>query len=185
MKLVWPSSEYLPGYASALERGWSADNLRGKAAADEELAKIAANSAAFLASLVDCEGKGEPVTLPDDSTVARLPGYRRWMWDGEFCGSIGFRWQRGTEELPPYCLGHIGYAVGPWKQRLGYDTQALRQLLAEAGAEGLRFVEITTEPENIASRRVIEANGGKLLEQFTKPQQFGGTPGLRYRIILS
>ena len=28
------------------------------------------------------------------------PGYVRWMWDGEFCGSTGFRWQRGTEALP-------------------------------------------------------------------------------------
>jgi predicted acetyltransferase len=184
VKLVWPSSEYLAGYISALEQGWSADNVRGKAAADEELAKIAADKAAFLASLVDREAKGEPVTLPDGSKVARIPGYRRWIWDGEFCGSIGFRWQHGTESLPPYCLGHIGYAVVPWKQRLGYATKALRELLADAGAEGLRYVEITTEPENIPSQRVIEANGGKLVERFTKPRQFGSTPGLRYRIAL-
>lgn len=184
VKLVWPSSEYLASYVCALERGWSADNVRGKAAAEEELARIAADTAAFLASLVDREAKGEPVTLPDGSKVPRLPGYRRWMWDGEFCGSIGFRWQRGTEALPPYCLGHIGYAVVPWKQGLGYATKALRELLAGAAAEGLRYVEITTEPENIASRRVIEANGGKLVERFTKPQQFGSTPGLRYRIAL-
>jgi predicted acetyltransferase len=184
VNLVWPSAEYLASYVSALERGWSADNVRGKASADEELAKIAADKAAFLASLVDREGKGEPVTLPDGSKVPRLPGYRRWMWDGEFCGSIGFRWQRGTEALPPYCLGHIGYAVVPWKQRLGYATKALRELLAGAPAEGLRYVELTTEPENLASRRVIEANGGKLVEHFTKPAQFGSTPGLRYRIAL-
>jgi predicted acetyltransferase len=184
LRLIWPSAIYLPSYVAALERGWSPDNLRGKAAADEELAKIAADSAAFLASLVDREAKGEPVVLPDGSKVPRLPGYRRWLWDGEFCGSIGFRWQRGTEALPPHCLGHIGYAVVPWKQRLGYATQALRELLPEAAAEGLAFLEITTEPENIASRRVIEANGGKLVKRFTKPPQFDGTPGLRYRIFL-
>jgi predicted acetyltransferase len=106
------------------------------------------------------------------------------MWDGEFCGSIGFRWQPGTEALPPHCLGHIGYAVVPWKQGRGYATEALRLLLPEAGAEGLRYVEITTEPENIPSRRVIEANGGTLVEHFTKPHQFGGSPGVRYRIPL-
>jgi predicted acetyltransferase len=174
----------LPSYRAALERGWSPDNVRGKVAAAEELRKIAKDSAAFLSSLVDREARGDPVTLPDGSKVARLPGYRRWMWDGEFCGSIGFRWQRGTEALPPYCLGHVGYAVVPWKQRRGYATAALRLLLAEAGAEGLRYIEITTEPENIASQRVIEANGGVLVEHFTKPAQFGGTPGLRYRIAL-
>jgi predicted acetyltransferase len=184
LKLVWPRAEYLPGYRAALERGWSADNVRGKVAADEELVKITKDSAAFLSSLVDREATGEDVALPDGSKVARLPGYRRWLWDGEFCGSIGFRWQRGTEALPPYCLGHIGYAVVPWKQGRGYGREALKQLLPEVKAEGLRYVEITTEPENIASQRVIEANGGILVEHFMKPAQYGGTPGLRYRIAL-
>jgi hypothetical protein len=32
---------------------------------------------------------------------------------------------------------------------------------------------------------VIEANGGVLVERFTKPPQFGSKPGLRYRIDLS
>ena len=146
--------------------------------------KIATDSSAFLASLVDLEATGGPVTLPDGSKVPKLPGYRRWLWDGEFCGSIAFRWQIGTEALPDYCLGHIGYGVVPWKQRRGYATDALRQLLPEAKARGLRYVEITTEPENIVSQRVIEANGGILVERFTKAPQYGGTPGLRYRVSL-
>lgn len=185
MKLVRPSSEHLPGYVAALERGWSPDDARGQAAADDELERIAGDGERFLASLVDREAKGGPVVLPDGSSVPRLPGYRRWMWDGEFCGSIGFRWQPGTEALPPHCLGHIGYAVVPWKRNRGYATSALRQMLPEARAEGLAYVEITTDPDNVASQRVIEANGGVLVERFTKPPQFGGKPGLRYRIDLS
>jgi predicted acetyltransferase len=177
MKLVWPSAEYLPGYVAALEQGWSPDNVRGEAVAHEQLERIAADSSAFLASLVDREARGDLVTLPDGSQVSRLPGYRR-------CGTIGLRWQAGTEALPPHCLGHIGYAVVPWKQRRGYATSALRQLLPEASAEGLKFVEITTDPDNIASQRVIEANGGTLFERFVKPERFGGTLGLRYRIVL-
>src|SRR5882672_3984572 len=139
--LIWPCAECLPSCRAALERGWSAHNVRGKVAADEELAEIAKDSAAFLSSLVDRGATGKPITLPDGSEVERLPGYRRWLWDGEFCGSIGFRWQRGTEVLPPYCLGHIGYAVVPWKQGRGYAREALRRLLPEARAEGLRYVE--------------------------------------------
>jgi predicted acetyltransferase len=107
------------------------------------------------------------------------------LWDGEFCGSIGFRWQPGSAELPPHCLGHIGYAVVPWKQGLGYATLALRQLLPEARAEGLPYVEITTDRANIGSQRVIEANGGVLFERFIKPAQLGGTESLRYRIALT
>lgn len=181
MELVWPTATHLPSYVEALTKGWSADNTRPEAAA-ERLAKVNADSAAFLASLVLREPKGETVTLPDGSKVPRLPGYERWMWDGEFCGSIGLRWQRGTQELPPHCLGHIGYAVVPWKQRRGYASRALALLLPQARAEGLEFVEITTDPTNLASQRVIEANGGVLFEHFTKPPQFGSTPGLRYRI---
>jgi predicted acetyltransferase len=51
------------------------------------------------------------VALPDGTMVPRLPGFWRWLWDGEFCGSIQFRWQPGTPDLPPTCLGHIGYSV--------------------------------------------------------------------------
>jgi predicted acetyltransferase len=184
MQLVWPAAEHLSSYTAALERGWSPNNERPKEAAEEELTQIAADGAAFLASLVDREAKGEPIGMPDGSTVPRLPGYRRWMWDGEFCGSIGFRWQPGTEALPPTCLGHIGYAVVPWKENRGYATQALRMLLPEAAAEGLAYVEITTDPTNIASRRVIEANGGKLVESFIKSKEYGSKPALRFRIAL-
>jgi len=184
MQLVWPSREYLASYVAALERGWSPDNTRGGVAAQEELERIAANPDAFLASLVDKDGTGSPISLPDGTTVPRLPGYRRWLWDGEFCGSIGLRWQRGTEALPPHCLGHIGYAVVPWKQRRGYATRALHQVLREAKAEGLRYVEITTTPDNVASQRVIQLNGGVFLEEFVAPAALGGQREFRYRVSL-
>lgn len=185
MQLVWPAAEHLPSYIAALQSGWSADNVRGAVAAAEELERIAADPAGFLASMVDREAKGDPVKLPDGSIVKRIPGFRRWIWDGEFCGVIGMRWQPGTEALPPHCLGHIGYAVVPDKRRRGYATRALMETLPLARAEGLRYVELTTDPENVASQRTIEAAGGVLHERFIKPAQFGSAPGLRYRIQLS
>ena len=184
MQLVRPTREHLSSYIAALERGWSADNIRGAIAAREELDQIYADPDAFLTSLEDLEAKGPPVKLPDGSVASRIPGFRRWLWDGEFAGSIGFRWQPGTTALPPHCLGHIGYAVVPWKQGKGYATIALGLVLLEAKSLSLPYVEITTDPENIASRRVVEANGGKLVECFVKPPQFGSKPGLRYRIAL-
>lgn len=184
MNLVWPAREYLASYASALERGWSHDHIRGAAAGREQLESIAADPDAFVSSLVDREAQGDPIVLKDGSTVPRLPGYHLWMWDGEFCGDINARWRPGTEALPPTCLGHIGYSVVPWKRRRGHATAALREMLVIFAAEGLRYAEITTDPDNIASQRVIEANGGVLHESFVRPVSLGGTPGLRYRIPL-
>ena len=184
MTLVWPAREYLASYAAALERGWSPDNLRHRATAQEQLARIAADPDGFVGSLVDREAKGGPITLKDGTQVPRLPGYIKWMWDGEFCGNIGARWQPGTEALPAHCLGHIGYSVVPWKQRRGYATAALRDMLRQFAAEGLRYAEIVTDPDNMPSRRVIEANGGVLIDEFTKPASLGGTRSLRYRVSL-
>jgi predicted acetyltransferase len=185
LELVWPSIRYLPSYVEALGRGWSPDNLRGEAAAREELERIERDPDAFLASIVDREARGAPIVMPDGTTVPRLPGYARWIWDGEFCGSVGFRWQPGTEALPPTCLGHIGYTVVPWKRRLGYATRAVALMLPEVAKEGLRYVEVTTTPENVASQRVIESNGGVLIEEFTSAPALGSKRHLRYRIALA
>ena len=184
MELVWPADQYLESYAAALERGWSPDNLRPEASR-EEIEQIARDRAVFVAEQVDREGKGTPITLPGGATVPRLPGYHRWLWDGDFCGSIGFRWQPGTTELPPHCLGHIGFSVVPWKRRRGYATRALALLLPEAKAEGLAYVELTTDVDNTASQRVITANSGRLVGRFRKPPEYGGAESLRFRIDLA
>jgi len=183
VQLVWPAAEYLRSYCEALKQGWSPNNLRPQAA-QEELAAIQESPDAYFERIVNFQGGGQGVKLPDGSTVPRMPGYRRWMWDGEFCGSIQLRWLEGTTALPPYCLGHIGYSVVPWKQRRGHATRALALLLPEAGARGLEHVEITTTPENIASQKVIRANGGVLVEEFEKMESLGGGRELRFRIPL-
>jgi predicted acetyltransferase len=184
LDLIIPSLAHLDAYADALRRGWSPDNVRLEEAAREELELIADDPAAFVAMLDDREAKRGPITLPDGSQVPRLPGYRRWMWDGAFCGSVGFRWQPGISALPPYVLGHIGYSVVPWKQRRGYATRALALLLPEARQEGLDYVELTTDPDNLPSQKVITANGGVLVKRFRKEAAYGGADALLFRIAL-
>jgi len=184
VELVRPATEHLAGFVHALRNGWSPNNQRPEAAAAEALAHIERDAAGFLAELVDVEAKGPPVTLPDGSKAPRLPGFARWLWDGEFCGAISLRWQPGTSALPATCPGHIGYAVVPWKRARGYATRALALLLPEARAQGLAYVELTTLADNAVSQRVIQANGGRLVERFTQPLVHGPAESLRFRISL-
>jgi predicted acetyltransferase len=186
-QLVRPDSAHLKSYVDALRRGWSPDNMRGAEATQEQLQQIAADADAFLAQMHDPQGLGPPVTLPDGTQRPRVPSLRRWMWDStddSFAGSIGLRWAHGGAALPPHVLGHIGYAVVPWKQRQGFATRALAMMLPLAREQGLASVDITTDPHNLVSQYVITANGGVLVESFDKGAAYGHAPGLRFRIGL-
>jgi predicted acetyltransferase len=57
-------------------------------------------------------------------------------------------------------------------------------MLPLAREQGLRHVDITTDPENLISQRVITANGGVLVEPFDKGAAYGHKAGLRFRIEL-
>jgi predicted acetyltransferase len=178
LQLLEPNLEYLSAYADALARGWSPNSIRD--VSGEQLDAIAKDRQLFVAALLSQAGTAK---LPDGTEVPRLPNRVRWLWDGQFAGHIGLRWQAGTDALPDYVLGHIGVAVVPWKRRRGYATEALAQMLPLARKVGLKQVQITTEPSNFASRRVIEANGGRLVGEFINPR-FGIEPKLRYVIDL-
>lgn len=183
MRLIKPTIEHIPAYLSALRKGWSPDNLRS-GAVQEEIGSIEKDAASFVSNLDDPTAKAGPVTLPDGSKVPRLPSIRRWIWDDEFCGHIGLRWKPGTEELPPTCSGHIGYAVVPWRQGEGLASAALIAILPEAKAVGLQYVEITTSPENPASVRVIENAGGMLVRTCTAEPALGGHETLEFKISI-
>lgn len=181
MELVRPAAEHLASYRAALERSWSpatTDPDAGRL----ELQRIDVDPAAFLAAQDDPHATSGPISLPDGSFAARLPGYRRWIWEDGFIGVVAMRWQPGTTALPPHVLGHIGYSVTPWNRRRGYATAALGELLPQLPVLGLPYVELTTDVDNIASQKVITANGGVLVGRFTKPAAYGHVPALRWRI---
>ncbi len=175
----------LPAYAEALRRGFEPSTYEGAAVAEAHLASIERDPADFVRFL-DNRAGGGTIRLPDGREVPRLPGFTRFILDesGAFCGVIHARWQTGTAALPPHVLGHVGYLVVPWRQREGHATRALALLLPELAAEGLPHVDLTTDPSNRASIRVIEVNGGVLVERFRKHEAYGGAEGLRFRIAL-
>ncbi len=185
IELRWPDEALVEHYLAALKRGWQPSSSDPEPTA-KQIDAIENDRQAFLHRQVDLDGSAPPVPLSDGTLVDRIPGYQKWIWDGEFCGGIGLRWAAdGSTDLPWYVMGHIGYGVVPWKRRRGYATRALKMILPEARARGLAFVELTTEHDNIASQKVMEAAGAVLHERFTMPETHGGQPALRYRITLS
>jgi len=182
MEIVRPTIARLESYRAGMARTLEMGSDLNPEYVEDQLKKIADDAAKFVELQEDPDGLGGDVPLPDGSFVPRLPGFTRWIWDGEVCGSINFRWQKGSTELPDYCLGHIGYGVFPWKRGRGYATEALGQLLSEVAKLGMPFVEFVTDPENLISQKVILKNGGVLHEKFEITPLRGGGEGLRFRI---
>ena len=182
MHLVRPTLEHVDSFLAARDRGFSFDINPDPAAIAQLTEEIRRDPATYIATVEDLNPVGRTITLADGTEAARLPQYTRWMWDGEFAGSISFRWQPGTDALPPHVLGHIGYAVVEWRRRRGYATQALRDILELPRREGLHRVELTTDVHNIASQQVILANGGTLVAVRNRPASQGGAP-LHYYVI--
>ncbi|GIH06844.1 hypothetical protein Rhe02_49110 [Rhizocola hellebori] len=99
------------------------------------------------------------------------PVTNMWLVDGdEFLGRIAIR-----HSLTPILLeagGHIGYDIRPSARRKGYATQMLRAALPVSFGLGIDPALITCDVDNIASRRVIERNGGVLEDQRKEKLRF-------------
>ena len=79
--------------------------------------------------------------------------------------------------------GQIGYGVLPSKRKCGYGTLMCSFLLEEAKKLGFKDLIITCRDDNIGSQKIIEKNGGKLIETvFSKEDN---TYMRRYNVILS
>lgn len=182
--LVRPHQEGLPEYLSALEQGFNPNPMLGEKGRQLAMALARFQPDEYLAQAHDPEGVGPPILCPDGSTVPRLPSILRWIWAEGFVGTIGFRWARESTDLPPTCLGHIGYAVVPWAHNQGIATKALGLMLQEARALKMPFVTLCTREDFLASQRVILKNGGHEVERFVSPPELGSEPGIRFKITL-
>lgn len=106
-----------------------------------------------------------------DTTRWDVPSTIFWYVAGEhYLGTLVIR-HRLTPELL-IVGGHIGYhVVAPWR-RQGHATRMLGAGLTEARARGVARALLTCSPDNHPSRRVIEANGGRLDEQLGDELRF-------------
>jgi predicted acetyltransferase len=117
-----------------------------------------ADPAEFARYLRDPEGEArEHLPRPD----GRVPQTTLWWVSGnEYLGRISIR-HRLTASLREIG-GHIGYDIRPSARRRGHATAMLAAALPVARSLGIDAALLTCDEDNIASRKVIEANGGVL-----------------------
>jgi predicted acetyltransferase len=102
-----------------------------------------------------------------------------WITLGDaYVGRLDIR-HRLNDQLRSFG-GHIGYDIRPSMRRRGYGTRALALGLVEARKLGLERVLVTTSEHNVASRKIIEANGGVLEDMI--PTRFRPELTCRYWI---
>ncbi|GIJ43279.1 hypothetical protein Val02_01650 [Virgisporangium aliadipatigenens] len=93
-----------------------------------------------------------------------VPDTTLWWVDGVvYLGRVSIR-HRLSERLR-LVGGHIGYDVRPSARRRGHATAMLRAALPVARGLGIDSALVTCDVTNVASRRVIEANGGVLEDE--------------------
>ncbi|MEH0985520.1 GNAT family N-acetyltransferase [Micromonospora sp. CPCC 205556] len=86
-----------------------------------------------------------------------------WVEGDEYLGRISVR-HRLTPALREVG-GHIGYDVRASARRRGHATAMLRAALPVAYRLGITSALVTCDVDNVASRRVIERNGGVLADE--------------------
>jgi predicted acetyltransferase len=111
----------------------------------------------------------------------RLQSFSFWFFDNEEL--------IGTSRLRPKLNerfknigGNIGYDVKPSKRRKGYGQKILELTVQEAKRIQLKELLITCDDENIGSYRVIEKNGGKIINLVV--DEVRKVKIRRYKIIL-
>jgi predicted acetyltransferase len=99
-----------------------------------------------------------------DSAERNRGSSELWCVDnGEYVGEVTIR-HASSEDWNTDLFGNISYEVRPSARGRGYATEMLKLALERAKQEGLSRVVLTCQKDNIESRRVIEKNGGVLIE---------------------
>ena len=153
---------FLHGVHEILDAGederWTGLNVIGDESSTVEQLADLAGFTAFTQRLNDLALPGTP---RPEGWVAMT---KLWWVDGEeYLGGLSIRHEL-TDHLRELG-GHIGYMVLPSKRRQGHAGAMLAAALPVAFRLGIDPALLTCDDTNIASRRVIESNGGVFEDQ--------------------
>ena len=98
--------------------------------------------------------------------------------DGKIVGAISIRWKK-VPALMNFG-GLIGYSIRPSQRGKGFATEMLKLALDKFKSTDIKEVLITCKDFNIASKKVIEKNGGIFENKYNNTEN--GYTYLRYWI---
>jgi len=165
-RLVQPAVEYHASFLTALAE-YQAEGRHPEL----DLARLASRQefARYVAALLDdWEHPGAPdryarrafgTLVPDPPLDGYVPQTVLWWVSGrEYLGRINIRHRLNRGLL--LRGGNIGYEIRPSARRQGHGAAMLAAALPVAAALAIREARIDCDVGNVASRRVIEKNGG-------------------------
>jgi predicted acetyltransferase len=94
-----------------------------------------------------------------------------WVAGADFLGRLAIRHRLAPGRIGEV-NGHIGYDVRPSARRRGHATAMLAASLPIAASLGLAKVLVTSDADNVASRRTIERNGGVRYDRLNQKLRF-------------
>jgi predicted acetyltransferase len=154
--LVEPATRHARSYVAALREGFR----RGAqdAVSERRIRQIEGDFAAYIAAITDQRGS---IRLPTGEVAPKVPFSVFWLVeDDAFIGEAQVRHQLNTYLIREG--GHIGYGIRPARRRQGYGRLILALALEECRRLGIERALVTCMQDNVASARIIEANGGLL-----------------------
>lgn len=109
------------------------------------------------------------ITLELKETAGKLPtSVFELISDGRVVGFVQVRHQVSAGiGVPQECASHIYYEVDVTERGKGYGKKALQLALEEAQKIGLETVVVACLDDNLASKRIIEVNGGTYTKSCT------------------
>ncbi|MFJ8011923.1 GNAT family N-acetyltransferase [Streptomyces sp. NPDC096339] len=154
-ELLTPTARLHSSWLDAQEE-WGPDaHMDGAGLGSDDDVESAEGFAAWVEKLRGQSDRTAPLE------PGRVPATYWWIAEGDtYLGAIDLR-----HYLNAFLLdagGHIGYGIRPSARRRGLAGWALGEVLYEARLLGLDRVLLTCDPDNTASVRTIEANGGVL-----------------------
>jgi len=168
--LVYPSTKYKKSYLLSL-RAFQREG-RDLNINYQQLTKD------FAGFIKECRSEEKGIGLKN----GRVPQTKYWLVEGDkFLGETNIR--HYLNENLRKIGGHIGYKINPKYRLKGNGKLICKLALLKAKKLGLKKVLITCNEDNIGSKKIIEANGGKFASRAWSDEE--KKTKLRYWITIS